>query len=91
LFCAAWAALLLGAFNSVEGVFCSKKEQKPGVRRKYPSGATYSLETGCTFFELLNSIRAQGATSLRDRFIGWWLSWGNISHKCAEYPTVSQT
>uniref|UniRef100_UPI001C829A15 hypothetical protein n=1 Tax=Pseudomonas chlororaphis TaxID=587753 RepID=UPI001C829A15 len=61
---------LLGAFNSVAMGFCSKKEQKRGVRRKNRLGATYSRETGCTFFELLNSIRAQGATGPRDRFIG---------------------
>ncbi|WP_206269580.1 hypothetical protein, partial [Pseudomonas viridiflava] len=46
-------------------------------------GATYSPETGCTLFALLNSIRAQGATSLKVWFIGWRLSWGNASHKCA--------
>ncbi|WP_177326586.1 hypothetical protein [Pseudomonas sp. CHM02] len=73
----------LGAFASEIGCSCSEKEQKRGVFRKNHPGATYSQETGCTLFALLNSIRAQGATVSTGRFIGWRLSWGNVSHKCA--------
>ncbi|WEL70454.1 hypothetical protein P0D94_31420 [Pseudomonas sp. CBSPCGW29] len=61
--------LCLGAFASDFGCACSEKEQKNGVFRKKHQGATYSQETGCTLFALLNSIRAQGATSY-GRFIG---------------------
>ncbi|MFK3824486.1 hypothetical protein ACI2KL_20075 [Pseudomonas yamanorum] len=61
--------LCLGAFTSDFGCACSEKEQKHGVFRKTHQGATYSQETGCTLFALLNSIRAQGATSY-GRFIG---------------------
>ncbi|WP_156790788.1 hypothetical protein [Pseudomonas azotoformans] len=75
--------LRLGAFASEIGCSCSEKEQKPGVLRISHQGATYSRETGCTLFALLNSIRAQGATTSEVRFIGWRLSWGNVSHKCA--------
>ena len=75
--------LFLGAFASEIGCSCSEKEQKRGVFSKRPLGATYSHETGCTLFALLNSIRAQGATTSEVRFIGWRLSWGNVSHKCA--------
>ena len=75
--------LVLGAFASEIGCSCSEKEQKQtGFRKTYP-GATYSHETGCTLFALLNSIRGQGATMLVAWFIGWRLSWGNVSHKCA--------
>ncbi|WP_145980335.1 hypothetical protein [Pseudomonas lurida] len=62
--------LRLGAFASEIGLSCSEKEQKHGVLRKTHLGATYSQETGCTLFTLLNSIRAQGATGLSARFIG---------------------
>jgi hypothetical protein len=51
-----------GAFASEIGCSCSEKEQKPGVFCVLHLGATYSQETGCTLFALLNSIRAQGAT-----------------------------
>jgi hypothetical protein len=57
--------LRLGAIGSDFGCACSEKEQKQGVLRKTHQGATYSQETGCTLFTLLNSIRAQGATVLR--------------------------
>ncbi|WP_431701585.1 hypothetical protein [Pseudomonas sp. BR20] len=72
-----------GAFASEIGCSCSEKEQKTGVLRVLHLGATYSQETGCTLFTLLNSIRAQGATDCMVWFIGWRLSWGNVSHKCA--------
>jgi hypothetical protein len=62
--------LCLGAFASEIGCSCSEKEQKQGVFHKTYQGATYSHETGCTLFALLNSIRAQGATTLKVRFIG---------------------
>ncbi|MBT1262897.1 MULTISPECIES: hypothetical protein [Pseudomonas] len=62
--------LRLGAFASEIGCSCSEKEQKRGVFRKTHLGATYSQETGCTLFALLNSIRAQGATNLIVGFIG---------------------
>ncbi|WLG29033.1 hypothetical protein [Pseudomonas lurida] len=62
--------LRLGAFSSEISRSCSEKEQKHGVLRKTHLGATYSQETGCTLFALLNSIRAQGATGLSARFIG---------------------
>jgi hypothetical protein len=75
--------LRLGAFASEIGCSCSEKEQKPGIFCVLHLGATYSPETGCTLFALLNSIRAQGATDFRVWFIGWRLSWGNVSHKCA--------
>jgi hypothetical protein len=75
--------LRLGAFASEIGCSCSEKEQKRSVLRVLHLGATYSQETGCTLFALLNSIRAQGATGFRVWFIGWRLSWGNVSHKCA--------
>jgi hypothetical protein len=52
-----------GAFSSEIGCSCSEKEQKTGVLLKTYLGATYSQETGCTLFALLNSIRAQGATT----------------------------
>ncbi|NVZ20179.1 hypothetical protein [Pseudomonas costantinii] len=80
--------LRLGAFTSYIGCSCSEKEQKHGVLRKTRLGATYSQETGCTLFALLNSIRAQGATASKVRFIGWRLSWGNVSHKCAAHSFV---
>ncbi|WP_448653263.1 hypothetical protein ACSHWC_08490 [Pseudomonas fluorescens] len=84
--------LVLGAFTSEVGCFCSEKEQKQGVWVKTHQGATYSQETGCTLFTLLNSIRAQGATTCKVWFIGWRLSWGNVSHKCAArrfvYPFI---
>nr|WP_314524733.1 hypothetical protein [uncultured Pseudomonas sp.] len=63
-------ALRLGAFASEIGCSCSEKEQKQAVFRKTYPGATYSHETGCTLFALLNSIRAQGATTSTSRFIG---------------------
>jgi hypothetical protein len=47
-----------------------KKEQKPTLFRKIRLGATYSHETGCTLFALLNSIRGQGATGQKDRCAG---------------------
>jgi hypothetical protein len=75
--------LRLGAFASEIGCSCSEKEQKTGISAKTHQGATYSQETGCTLFTLLNSIRAQGATTRKGWFIGWRLSWGNASHKCA--------
>ncbi|MFO2463200.1 hypothetical protein OOJ96_06565 [Pseudomonas sp. 15FMM2] len=50
--------LPIGAFTSEFGGFCSEKEQKQAVCRKTHLGATNSLETGCTLFALLNSIRA---------------------------------
>jgi hypothetical protein len=59
-----------GAFTSEIGCSCSEKEQKRGVFRNWYLGATYSQETGCTLFALLNSIRAQGATTSTSRFIG---------------------
>ncbi|MFT0476923.1 hypothetical protein ACMSI6_23870 [Pseudomonas antarctica] len=52
-----------GAFASDIGCSCSEKEQKTTVLVKTHPGATYSPETGCTLFALLNSIRAQGATT----------------------------
>ncbi|MFL1548131.1 hypothetical protein ACI77J_05165 [Pseudomonas sp. O64] len=52
-----------GAFASDIGCSCSEKEQKTAVLVKTHMGATYSQETGCTLFTLLNSIRAQGATT----------------------------
>ncbi|WP_248732225.1 hypothetical protein [Pseudomonas sp. MWU13-2517] len=55
--------LFLGAFTSGFGCSCSEKEQKRGVFCKTLPGATYSQETGCTLFALLNSIRGQGATT----------------------------
>jgi hypothetical protein len=75
--------LCLGAFASEIGCRCSEKEQKTGFLLNTHPGATYSQETGCTLFALLNSIRDQGATGLTVWFIGWRLSWGNASHKCA--------
>ncbi|WEL66954.1 hypothetical protein P0D93_12120 [Pseudomonas sp. CBSPGW29] len=45
------------------------KRSKKTVFFAKNQGATYSQETGCTLFALLNSIRAQGATSY-GRFIG---------------------
>jgi hypothetical protein len=69
---------------------CAKKEQKRRIYRYIRLGATYSQETGCTFFTLLHSIRAQGATG-SVRCIGWWLSWGNISPKCAGFRFVCKT
>jgi hypothetical protein len=82
----------IGAFASEIGCSCSEKEQKHAVFSNLHLGATYSPETGCTLFALLNSIRAQGATAFRVRFIGWRLSWGNASHKCTArrfvYPTI---
>jgi hypothetical protein len=48
----------IGAFASEIGCSCSEKEQKHGVCPKSHLGATYSQETGCTLFALLNSIRA---------------------------------
>ncbi|WP_198581313.1 hypothetical protein [Pseudomonas simiae] len=62
--------LRLGAFASEIGCSCSEKEQKQGVFYKTRQGATYSRETGCTLFALLNSIRGQGATTSTGRFIG---------------------
>ncbi|NVZ52071.1 hypothetical protein HX792_17125 [Pseudomonas sp. B6002] len=62
--------LPLGAFASEIGCSCSEKEQKRGVFRKTPLGATNSQETGCTLFALLNSIRALGATGSTSRCIG---------------------
>jgi hypothetical protein len=49
-------------FHAVGSVSCSEKEQKPVFAIYFRLGATYSRETGCTLFALLNSIRAQGAT-----------------------------
>jgi hypothetical protein len=46
----------------VSALSCSEKEQKTGFEIYFRLGATYSRETGCTLFALLNSIRAQGAT-----------------------------
>jgi hypothetical protein len=40
--------LRAGAFASEIGCFCSEREQKQGVFRKFTQGATYSRETGCT-------------------------------------------
>jgi hypothetical protein len=51
-------------------VSCSEKEQKQLFSLKIRLGATYSSETGCTLFALLNSIRVQGATGPKERFIG---------------------
>jgi hypothetical protein len=62
--------LLVGAFASEFGCSCSEKEQKRGVFCKIHQGATYSRETGCTLFALLNSIRSQGATTRMVWFIG---------------------
>jgi len=59
-----------GAFAYEFGCSCSEKEQKRGVFCNSHQGATYSQETGCTLFALLNSIRAQGATTSTSRFIG---------------------
>ncbi|MFN3354567.1 MAG: hypothetical protein ACK418_00905 [Pseudomonas sp.] len=63
-------ALSLGAFASEIRCSCSEKEQKSGVWRNLRLGATYSQETGCTLFALLNSIRDQGATNVKAGFIG---------------------
>ncbi|WP_167496724.1 hypothetical protein [Pseudomonas kairouanensis] len=63
-------ALQGGAFASEIGCSCSEKEQKRGVFRIWHQGATYSQETGCTLFALLNSIRGQGATTSKVWFIG---------------------
>ncbi|WP_178114390.1 MULTISPECIES: hypothetical protein [unclassified Pseudomonas] len=60
----------VGAFASGFCCFYSKKEQEQAVCRKKQRGATYSQKTGCTLFALLNSIRGQGATSCKVRFIG---------------------
>ncbi|AZE92596.1 hypothetical protein C4J96_0448 [Pseudomonas orientalis] len=49
---------LVGAFASEIECACSEKEQKHGVCPEMRTGATYSQETGCTLFTLLNSIRA---------------------------------
>ncbi|MDB1108691.1 hypothetical protein [Pseudomonas extremaustralis] len=81
--CARPNPLRFGAFASEIGCSCSEKEQEWGVFSKTHQGATYSQETGCTLFALLNSIRGQGATTPAAWFIGWRLSWGNVSHKCA--------
>ncbi|WLI07214.1 hypothetical protein PSH66_02445 [Pseudomonas sp. FP597] len=63
--------LCAGAFASEIGCSCSEKEQKHSVWSNSHPGATYSQETGCTLFALLNSIRAQGATILKaGGFIG---------------------
>jgi hypothetical protein len=62
--------LHFGAFASEIGCSCSEKEQKRGVFCKTHRGATYSRETGCTLFALLNSIRGQGATTRMVWFIG---------------------
>jgi len=62
--------LYIGAFASEIGCSCSEKEQKQGVLADLHQGATYSQETGCTLFALLNSIRGQGATTSTSRFIG---------------------
>ncbi|AZF14020.1 hypothetical protein C4J92_0506 [Pseudomonas sp. R3-18-08] len=72
-----------GAFHSEIECSCSEKEQKTGVCPEIRVGATYSRETGCTLFALLNSIRAPRCNHFHSRFIGWRLSWGNVSHKCA--------
>jgi hypothetical protein len=63
-------SLCVGAFASEIGCSCSEKEQKRTDCRNTHLGATYSQETGCTLFALLNSIRAQGATTFTVRFIG---------------------
>jgi hypothetical protein len=47
-----------GAFASEVDCPCSEKEQETGVCPEMYLGATYSRETGCTLFALLNSIRA---------------------------------
>jgi hypothetical protein len=52
-----------GAFLLVLRCFCSEKEQKHRIKAKRRQGATWAVETGCTLFALLHSIRAQGATS----------------------------
>jgi hypothetical protein len=52
----------LGAFCAGGPPSCSEKEQETGFKVYFRLGATYSRETGCTLFALLNSIRAKGAT-----------------------------
>jgi hypothetical protein len=57
LSCLCLVLLLIATSN-----YCSKREQKHTFAAYFRLGATYSPETGCTLFTLLNSIRAQGAT-----------------------------